>query len=1223
MKFTMERIVNALKEQGGTEFQKFCDLFLYYKFPNRLSTALYGTQLEMRNSIKGHPDSFFRLADGRLFYVETTAQQTDLYNKIKKDLTEAISAAKNHAYNGKLNLIVNLKVKHQKKLDNLIDELSKMYDVTVHLNTLDSLALDIFLHYPMLGKYLVGIALDTGQLQPLEKFIKHYESRSHHLATTLTNTFVDRDGLHKKVSDHLENYDLIILNGSPGVGKTRMALETIRLFQVNHPDYRAYAIVPKYRDLVDDLDQTLQKDKKYILFIDDANRQIENFRYALGALLRDTTSLKIVISVRNYAIKEVDTEMADFKFRNILIQEFSNDQILAILESETYQITKYRVKQQIIKIAQGKPRIAIMAAILVQKNGGDFEMENALSIYEAYFQEILKDTGLFGNHKLLKVMGIMAFFYNLDLSDEELVNDILHHLNMESDSFMAAVYTLEQQEFLETYETHIKISEQLLSTYFFFKVFLQQKILSFQALLHSYYTTYYYRFRDVLSPILKTFPKEEAWTPIAPVLHQMLDETNQETTLLEIFELCRDYMPDRVLSYLSMAEKEMEEPEDPDYKILDNHSAYFPESRKLNLLAEFLKQDSIYFLPALELSWKYLRKKPELGAYFIQMLENALMQYQPTSDLTNREITFYENLKSKSDEPHIEQILIPLLTSYLLNPWIPEELTSKELKRNKLVWDLIQQIAGRQRSEFLRLLLKYDPEFRFREPAIFYQERDFLFKIIQRSLRPDKVIENFAVSELLLNLRKMNELPDSWSTLENSYQNEINQWNQALKWGRVMDYLDKYGKPTRQQSQLLQEEYFISSFNLKTISEFEKFIQHVSELYTFQVGDFWMERSLDLLVTAHFKKNPAFGFELLEVFQQNRLKHIILGETVRTIFSQVSEDIPAYWNRLQKFPVETRVHYQYRAIEHLPNELIQENYLIHLLGNLVSYNGNLHIDYTPFSKFEKFQKDLFEKIVQLIMKKNIEGCYLYMNTSFFLDYWDKFKNDYSWIKTIYFIQKRMEERPVRFDPQWQALKKIILHFPEFLYDFGVNFYPLDFSIIQKIHKHLYFIWNSETYFPWIKKLMDSLQAEEYTSSDNNDLKFIFLNETKTQRAIIHRYLQNYLLDNLDNYKRIDLVFRAAKLLEARYFKGLIITYLNKKPDLKQFKRIDWIREDPIISGKANLGVSERKKWEVIQSYVNEIPITLELFPIRDYIELQIIKARNSSKRERLREFLRK
>lgn len=1216
----MQRITVALKEQGGMEFQEFCDHFLFYKYPNRMSTAFYGAQLEMRNPIKGHPDSFFRLADGRLFYVESTGQQQGLANKIRKDIEMAIQEVHNHTYQGKLNLIFNVKSRHEKELDNLVYEIAEKHEVNIFLNTIDSIAQEIYLQYPMLGKYLLGIATDTGQIEPLHKFISQYEKRSHHLATPLTNQLINRDGLHENVCDLIEKHDLIILSGTAGVGKTRTALEAIHSFVLKHPEYKTFAIVSKYRDLVDDLDQTLQKDQKYLLFIDDANRQLHNFHQVLGSYLEGTAHLKIVLSVRNYALKEVDEPLSRYNFKNLSIPIFSNAEILAILESDTFKITNFQVKQRILKIAQGKPRLAIMAAISFNKKGGEFLIDNALSLFEAYFQEILKETGLFQNRSLLRVMGIMSFFYTLDLNDRELLDKILLDFNMDYQEFIEGIHKLEYQEFLETQGTYVKISEQLLSMYFFFKGFIQQPLLSLQTLLKKYSDQYYYRIRDVLKPILETFPKHEAWTPIAPILYKHLNETENKTAKLEIYEITWFYVPDRVLLFLSDDVNNMMMPENPVYKI---EGKYFAEERKVGLLRKFLINDTPYFPMALDIFWEYLRKNPDSMGFFINILEEVLKQHQPTPNYMLHEIEFYENLHVRYREKHILPVVLPIIKFYLASPGLTLGSSYNHLKCNKLVWDLISKMFSIKPAEVLKLLMDYDPHLRINEPAILHQEICFLFAFIQNKLQPDQVIHNYLVNQLIFNLEEMKALPQNWSGLKDNYQNVIQERSQALKWEQIMNFLEERGKQDYEQSLLIKEDYLITRFDFKNIKEFEEFLKHVNILSSFQISGFWFEHSLDLLLNAHFKKNSDFGMQLLQTFQRSDLGFIVLGQTVQTIVSGSSIELEVFWNQIKQFPNPNKLYYRYQAIRHIPQPKVKEDYISGFLNSLQSYEGRLYIDFKPLSKFQDVRNGIFKETVELIYKKNQETCLIQMDPSFFVEYLEHFKNDYVWIRRIYFSQKEIEKKPFRFDPRWQALQKVIQHFPQFLYDFGVKYYLQNLQQIKYIHTELGFIWNSEIFFPWIEKLLNSLQTTtSYYVADNGYLKYIFQNNNNKQQEIIHRFLHLYLLKNLSYHKRIDLIFKAAKLLTESYFQRLLSTYLDQEPEPEQFKNILWCYSSNItINGSANTGEVQRKKWEKLQEYVNEGPITPAILPIREYIELQIIQAQNQAKRERLRQFL--
>src|SRR5690606_22192681 len=103
--------------------------------------------------------------------------------------------------------------------------------------------------------------------------------------------------------------------GAPGVGKTKLAIEAVRRFVQGNPEYSAYSIVNKGTSIYDDLSFYLAHGKNYIILIDDANRQSVIFRQLLSSIKSRTSgTIKIVLTVRNYAVDEVENELVDFRF---------------------------------------------------------------------------------------------------------------------------------------------------------------------------------------------------------------------------------------------------------------------------------------------------------------------------------------------------------------------------------------------------------------------------------------------------------------------------------------------------------------------------------------------------------------------------------------------------------------------------------------------------------------------------------------------------------------------------------------------------------------------------------------------------------------------------------------------------------------------------------------------------------------------------------------------
>jgi len=118
-------------------------------------------------------------------------------------------------------------------------------------------------YYPGLAdKYIAGVKTTKGTFYTLPDFLKTTEKG---LQPSLTNPFLGREDEIKLAKSHLLSNDILIITGSQGVGKSKLAVQLAEIFETElafEPRVIASSPVP----LWEDLNNFILPDKKYFIF---------------------------------------------------------------------------------------------------------------------------------------------------------------------------------------------------------------------------------------------------------------------------------------------------------------------------------------------------------------------------------------------------------------------------------------------------------------------------------------------------------------------------------------------------------------------------------------------------------------------------------------------------------------------------------------------------------------------------------------------------------------------------------------------------------------------------------------------------------------------------------------------------------------------------------------------------------------------------------------------
>lgn len=467
------------------QFQEFCDDFLFRKGYRNIHS--YGMQPGTGKTTIGNPDTYFRLDNGKYVFVAYTTQQAGIYDKLLEDIEKCLDESKTGLSTSNIEEIIcfhtssNLSPGDDFKLH----ERCRKEEIQLTIYGVDELASQTQANFPSLASKYLHLNIDTNQLVSVEEFVKQYDANK--LAAPLDTEFIFRTKEKEDIQKGFLDYEIVIISGKSGVGKTRLALEAAKEFSTRE-NYRLVCVKNYNMSLYEDLCSLTEQPGNYLLFIDDAN-DLVYLQEVLSYINRDNSRyhMKLLLTVRDYAqsgvVKIVKKVIAPLL---VSIEPFTDKEITRFL-NESLGIKNDNYIQQIVRIAEGNPRMAFMAGKLAVEHNKLSSINDASGLYDEYYSTYVDDT--FGMNKdLCLTAGIISVVKAVVLSRLDVLNEIFNEGLIKSDSFIENIQLLSRYEVVEIMKNEVaSMSDQCLANYMIYYVFFKRKLVPFSLILEIGY----------------------------------------------------------------------------------------------------------------------------------------------------------------------------------------------------------------------------------------------------------------------------------------------------------------------------------------------------------------------------------------------------------------------------------------------------------------------------------------------------------------------------------------------------------------------------------------------------------------------------------------------------------------------------------------------------------------------------------------------------------------
>lgn len=606
-----------IDQLDGGKFQNLCDAYLSCKgYKNGYSL---GMDAGTNKTANGNPDTYFLTSEKKYVMVMYTTQQKDFLKKTKEDIDKCFDQEKTGISADDIAEIICCHTYGRLKAgeDKYLREYCKTRGAVLTLIGIDELGNDIFHKYPFLANDMLGISVDSGQILPLDIFVKKHDTNK--MSAPLGTEFLLKENEMEKAKTALHDNDVLLIAGPAGVGKTRFALELCRQLA----EENGYAVlVIKNKDLpfYEDLVSAIEENTDYLVLVDDAN-ELSGLHHVLdyltGAAKGSRHISKLVLTVRDYAREQVMQSVLKVVQPSIIkISEFSDNDIQKLME-RCYEIRNRVYIDRIVEIASGNARLAMLAGkVAVNEDNGLLAIQDASDLYHKCYGEQLK--ALLKSKTGVYSAGIIAFVQSIHLDYLEKLNPIFDEVKITSDDFISDLKLLHEAEIVDLCNNKAaKISDQSFSNFLIKYVFVEKRIISLSTMIETCFQINKNRTIEACNVLLNVFfdssMKEYMENEITSIWEKIKDNAEVFAPFFKAFCIVR---PTETL--LLIKERIDQEPDHPfDVRSLLFQNNNFDKNISDDILEVLVGFKNTPELPdALELLLMYYKKRPDLFEQF-------------------------------------------------------------------------------------------------------------------------------------------------------------------------------------------------------------------------------------------------------------------------------------------------------------------------------------------------------------------------------------------------------------------------------------------------------------------------------------------------------------------------------------------------------------------------------------------------------------------------------
>jgi energy-coupling factor transporter ATP-binding protein EcfA2 len=1199
-------IEKYLSSVDQATFQKMMNHLLHLEGYRFIGSP--GAVIGKNKTSKGSPDSFFEDGDNFIFCEYTTQERLStgetFFKKLKSDIDHCFDVKSTKIEKSKLSKVILAFTEevNAKEFNELKEQVKKHNPITqLVIYSIQEIPFRLVYYPGLADKYISGVKTTKGTLYTLPDFLKTTEKG---LQPSLTNPFTGREDEIKHAKDFLQLNDILIITGSQGVGKSKLAVHLADIFE-NEFHYEPRVIASSPVPLWEDLTNFILPTNKYFIFFDDANKSLPNLDYLLQFINgRDKNSTKIVITVRDYVRSDLDKFLLNVPHNEITVRPFEDQQISQIVNKSLHEDTSLDpiVLERIVTLSKGNSRLALMATSSILQNNDISILNNVFSLYDQYFQKVKSELSFLENPQNLKALGILSFFNVLDRNNEEIKEILERHFNFNWNELWEIFIELEKVELVDVfYREAAKISDQVLSTYVFYKTFIDEALapINYSDWLVSFIEKYDKKINKTLVDLLNTFGFEELKDRITSLISDVQKKLESDNNnLYKFFEIFWFYREVDTLLFVKkwINNLNAEEPEllNIKYAYEVNDFVWAPEYFKL--LLNFWNHNTSFTKEAIELGLKLMFRQPSRIPETLKHLkENLAFHRFDYRYGYPRQLTLIDVLDSKEfsirEKVIADQLFLSIAPSFL--GWEYSQIEGKgggqmmiynfALIKTPSLMELRKRILMRLFSLFdkneykvIAVIHKYAWTSRSIDSRIYADEQQMITDFLCNNLKVEIYSHCKLVYKYVNTLKSHNVDPIyDWNSFLNSDSMGI-----AKIFSSMFDN-EKLKFEEQEQKQREEIKNFISGkdivFITKTFEQLDSIYKDAAQ----SKDTYWIDNSLVYLFQSLSESDSPLYYKSLELIMLGKYAFDLnYGNIIFYPIRKRLVDPKEIYKLLNRYEYKQKQLWKQMFFEAIEEVDIDEFFLQEFIGFIFSVRNNFGIygldKYIKFDKQFNLSKlllpplaeshnNIISFITEILLSKTVD-----VDVTFDRQICEKcisyFSDQLDLLKRVFYLHKN---RDSHYDYDGKEMEAISSLDHNFLIDYliettkDVSFIEFKFDSLN-----LTFIWN----FPEYEAILDNAleiiiaKAPIYSNFEHQaNVLFKGLKLNEDQLEMVYNYISKFISKHSTSLQHIHIILNVVTY----NFNNQVLRFLREFLSLNKnidFMNCLWLEKNEAISG---------------------------------------------------------